>query len=92
MREAAAGVSSLPFGCVHWVAVMGFKVPVLWLPWGTLPSPLTLGIGGGGQSQFGILKGGSLWRTPLPSTPGGKEAPQRKWRGDDTLGKAHPAY
>ena len=48
MREAAAGVSSLPFGCVHWVAVMGFKVPVLWLPWGTLPSPLTLGIGGGG--------------------------------------------
>lgn len=25
VREAAAGVSSLPFGCVHWVAVMGVR-------------------------------------------------------------------
>lgn len=80
MKSAGgSGWSPLPS---LWVCAVGGgnggKVPVLWLPWVTLPFPQPPSRHGEGPSQFGILlKERSLWRTPRGG--GRRQATQRKW-------------
>lgn len=97
MKSAGGGGGSLLPSL--WVCAVGGcnggKVPVRWLPGLTFPFPRPPSRHGGGPSQFGILKEGSLWRIwriPPPPGGGGKEAgnSEEVGGGRHLGGKAHP--